>query len=77
MDLAIRGEGTLFGSRQSGMPDLKVAKLLRDIDILVKARRAAFELVATDSTLKKPEHRPLRREVRELLGADIEWLFKE
>jgi ATP-dependent DNA helicase RecG len=77
VDLAIRGEGTLFGSRQSGMPDLKVAKLLRDIDILVKARRTAFELVATDSTLKKPEHRPLRREVRELLGADIEWLFKE
>jgi ATP-dependent DNA helicase RecG len=77
VDLTIRGEGTLFGSRQSGMPDLKVAKLLRDIDILVEARRAAFELVATDSTLKKPEHRPLRREVRELLGADIEWLFKE
>src|ERR671917_700979 len=77
VDLAIRGEGTLFGSRQSGMPDLKIAKLLRDIDILVEARRAAFELVATDSTLKNPEHRPLRREVRELLGADIEWLFKE
>ena len=77
VDLAIRGEGTLFGSRQSGMPDLKVAKLLRDIDILVEARRAAFELVATDTTLKKREHRPLRREVRELLGADIEWLFKE
>jgi ATP-dependent DNA helicase RecG len=77
VDLTIRGEGTLFGSRQSGMPDLKVAKLLRDIDILVEARRAAFELVATDSTLKKPEHRPLRREVGELLGADIEWLFKE
>jgi ATP-dependent DNA helicase RecG len=77
VDLAIRGEGTLFGSRQSGMPDLKVAKLLRDIDILVEARRAAFELIATDSTLQKPEHRPLRREVRELLGADIEWLFKE
>src|ERR671913_392553 len=77
VDLAIRGEGTLFGSRQSGMPDLKVAKLLRDIDILVEARRAAFQLGATDSTLKKPEHRPLRREVRELLGADIDWLFKE
>src|SRR5918994_1072419 len=77
VDLAIRGEGTLFGSRQSGMPDLKVAKLLRDIEILVEARRAAFGLVATDSMLKKPDHRPLRREVRELLGADIEWLFKE
>ena len=77
VDLAIRGEGTLFGSRQSGMPDLKVAKLLRDIDVLVEARREAFELVAEDPTLRSPIHRPLRREVKELLGADVEWLFRE
>ena len=77
VDLAIRGEGTLFGSRQSGMPDLKVAKLLRDIEVLIEARRAAFELVASDSGLRKPQHRPLRREVRELLGKDVEWLFRE
>jgi len=77
VDLRIRGEGTLFGSRQSGMPDLKVAKLLRDIDILVEARREAFALVAGDPTLKKPTHRPLRREVKDLLGANIEWLFRE
>jgi ATP-dependent DNA helicase RecG len=77
VDLAIRGEGTLFGSRQSGMPDLKVAKLLRDIDDLVEARREAFALVAEDPTLKSPAHRPLRREIKELLGADLEWLFRE
>ncbi|MBA2782409.1 MAG: ATP-dependent DNA helicase RecG [Actinomycetota bacterium] len=77
VDLAIRGEGTLFGSRQSGMPDLKIAKLLRDVDVLVEARREAFALVAGDSTLKRPDHRPLRREIRELLGADVEWLFRE
>jgi ATP-dependent DNA helicase RecG len=77
IDLAIRGEGTLFGSRQSGMPDLKVAKLLRDVDVLVEARREAFALVAGDPTLKRPDHRPLRREIRELLGADVEWLFRE
>jgi len=77
VDLAIRGEGTLFGSRQSGMPDLKVAKLLRDVDILVEARREAFALVAQDPTLKRPDHRPLRREIRELLGANVEWLFRE
>jgi ATP-dependent DNA helicase RecG len=77
VDLAIRGEGTLFGSRQSGMPDLKVAKLLRDVDVLVEARREAFALVAHDPTLKRNDHRPLRREIRELLGADVEWLFRE
>jgi ATP-dependent DNA helicase RecG len=77
VDLAIRGEGTLFGSRQSGMPDLKVAKLLRDINILVEARREAFALVEQDPTLKRPDHRPLRREIRELLGSNVEWLFRE
>jgi ATP-dependent DNA helicase RecG len=77
VDLAIRGEGTLFGNRQSGMPDLKVAKLLRDIDVLVEARREAFALVAKDPTLKSPGHRPLRREIKELLGANLEWLFRE
>ena len=77
VDLAIRGEGTLFGSRQSGMPDLKVAKLLRDVDVLIEARREAFALVAGDPTLKRPDHRPLRREIRELLGANVDWLFKE
>jgi ATP-dependent DNA helicase RecG len=77
VDLAIRGEGTLFGNRQSGMPDLKVAKLLRDVDVLVEARREAFALVAGDPTLKRQDHRPLRREIRELLGANVEWLFRE
>ena len=77
VDLAIRGEGTLFGSRQSGMPDLKVAKLLRDVEVLVEARREAFGLISGDPTLKKPQHRPLRREIQELLGADVEWLFRE
>lgn len=77
VDLAIRGEGTLFGSRQSGMPDLKVAKLLRDMEILVEARREAFALVESDPRLRKPEHRPLRREIRELLGESVEWLFRE
>ncbi len=77
VDLRIRGEGTLFGSRQSGMPDLEVAKLLRDMDVLIEARREAFAIVAEDPLLRKPHHRPLRREIRELLGADVEWLFRE
>ena len=59
------------------MPDLKVAKLLRDMDVLVEARREAFALVAADPGLKHPDHRPLRREVKDLLGADVDWLFRE
>ncbi len=76
VDLAIRGEGTLFGSRQSGVPGLKVAKLLRDVDVLVEARREAFTLLGADPTLERPDHKPLGREIRELLGADVDWLFR-
>jgi ATP-dependent DNA helicase RecG len=43
----------------------------------VEARRGAFALVAVDPTLKRLDHRPLRREIKELLGADVEWLFRE
>ena len=40
-DLEIRGEGQLFGARQSGLPDLKLARLLRDREALKLARAAA------------------------------------
>src|SRR3712207_3313277 len=54
VDLAIRGEGTLFGSRQSGMPDLKVAKLLRVTEVFMEPRGAPFGLVAGDPGPGRP-----------------------
>ena len=52
-DLAIRGPGEFFGTRQSGMPDLKVANILRDIDILEASRREAFAIADSVSTLEE------------------------
>ncbi len=71
-DLRIRGQGTVFGARQSGMTDLKLADLLRDLDVLVTARREALALVQRDPELI--EHPDLAEEVRLLLGDDDEWL---
>ncbi|GMQ85510.1 MAG: ATP-dependent DNA helicase RecG [Acidimicrobiia bacterium] len=71
-DLRIRGQGTVFGARQSGMTDLKLADLLRDLDVLVTARREALALVQQDPKLN--EHPDLAEEVRLLLGDDDEWL---
>ncbi len=71
-DLRIRGQGTVFGARQSGMTDLKLADLLRDLDVLVTARREALALVQQDPKLI--EHPDLAEEVRLLLGDDDEWL---
>src|SRR5207249_36048 len=44
-DLRIRGEGTIFGTRQAGMADLKLARLVEDFPVVVEAREAAFALV--------------------------------
>jgi ATP-dependent DNA helicase RecG len=73
-DLRIRGQGTVFGTRQAGVKDLKLADILRDVDALVAARREAFDMVSRDPELE--EHPLIRDEVRALLGEDVEWLFR-
>ena len=51
-DLAIRGPGEFFGTKQSEIPDLKIAHIIRDIDILEAARRESFTLADSDPFLK-------------------------
>jgi ATP-dependent DNA helicase RecG len=63
-DLELRGPGEFLGTRQSGMPDLVVADLLRDRQILNEARDAAFALVAEDPDLKQSRHRTIARELQ-------------
>lgn len=59
-DLSIRGPGEFFGTRQSGLPELKVANILRDAKVLEIARKEAFELVIKDPMLTLPDHKLLR-----------------
>jgi ATP-dependent DNA helicase RecG len=56
-DLEIRGPGDFFGTRQSGMPSLRVGNIIRDVEILQKARRAAFEYIANDDPAVTGEKR--------------------
>ncbi len=72
-DLRIRGTGTVFGARQSGVGDLKVADLLRDFDLLQASREEAFGLADDDPELKR--HPELAEEVAALLGEEVDWLF--
>ncbi|MHB8170029.1 MAG: ATP-dependent DNA helicase RecG [Thermincolia bacterium] len=50
-DLELRGPGEFFGTRQSGLPDLKIANILRDVEVLEAAREEAFGLIGEDPGL--------------------------
>ena len=56
IDLTLRGAGDFFGTRQSGLPDLKIGDLVKDAEILSEAREAAFALADEDPGLKAPDH---------------------
>ncbi|MDP1808473.1 MAG: ATP-dependent DNA helicase RecG, partial [Actinomycetota bacterium] len=71
-DLAIRGEGQLFGLRQSGLPDLKLAKLTKHAKALETARREAFALIEADPMLAKPRHKALKSELRRRFAGNLE-----
>ena len=55
-DLALRGPGEFFGVRQSGLPDFRVAHIVRDTPILLEARKEAFHLIQEDPELVHPTH---------------------
>jgi ATP-dependent DNA helicase RecG len=59
-DLALRGPGEFFGFRQSGLPDFRVAHLIRDTSILTEARKEAFDLIQEDPDLCHPSHAGLK-----------------
>jgi ATP-dependent DNA helicase RecG len=60
-DLRLRGPGELFSTRQHGLPDLKIANIIDDYELLIMARKNAFELVAEDPVLTKAEHKNIRQ----------------
>ena len=72
-DLNIRGPGEFFGTRQSGMPDLKIANIVRDAKLLHNARHEAFTIVENDPELK--EYPLLKNSVETFWEGKIE-LFK-
>ncbi|GAB5519577.1 MAG: ATP-dependent DNA helicase RecG [Rhodothermales bacterium] len=59
-DLQLRGAGDFFGTRQSGLPDLKLADITQDHEVLEQAREAAFALIRRDPHLRDAEHTTLR-----------------
>jgi len=72
IDFEIRGPGDLLGTRQHGLPPLRIADLAKDGALLEEARRGAQELVALDPGLTRPEHARLQRMVLNRYGRVLE-----
>lgn len=60
-DLRIRGPGELFSTRQHGLPDLKIADIVEDFELLQMSRRDAFALIESDPLLDNQEHSNIRK----------------
>jgi ATP-dependent DNA helicase RecG len=71
-DLRMRGPGEFFGTRQSGLPDLRMARI-SDVALLELARNEAIKLFQADSTLKKEENRRLGQEMARVWAGAAEW----
>ncbi|WP_321371767.1 ATP-dependent DNA helicase RecG [uncultured Desulfuromusa sp.] len=71
-DLDIRGPGDFLGTRQAGLPDLRVANLLKDRRILEQARQEAFAYVDKTNQLRTAESEPVKRELIRRWGGRLE-----
>ena len=69
-DLRLRGPGDFFGSRQHGLPEMHIADLCGDMNILQTAQAAAKELLAADPALTNPENAALLSRVQRLFEAN-------
>ncbi len=73
-DLRLRGPGELFGTRQHGLPELRVADLVLDEKLLVEARGDALAIVDADPLLEKTEHAALRAALLERYRGKLQLL---
>ncbi len=72
VDLELRGEGELVGTRQHGLAQFRVAELPRDAALLERARRYAEEVVSDDPELAEPEHALLADALVQAYGAEAQ-----
>ena len=73
-DLKLRGPGDIFGMRQSGDMEFKLADMFTDANILKRVSEEVNDLLDADPLLELDEHRELKRKIEDYLGANYEKL---
>ncbi|NOX97540.1 MAG: DNA helicase RecG, partial [Nitrospirae bacterium] len=71
-DLELRGPGEFFGTRQSGMPELRLGNIVSDMKLMELARQEAFSLIKKDPSLQRPEHRLIKECLRDRFEGKLE-----
>lgn len=71
VDLKLRGPGDFFGNRQHGLPKLKIADMLEDIEVLKECSRCADEILAEDFNLDKPEYKALALNISDMFRNSV------
>lgn len=69
-DLQLRGPGDFFGTRQHGVPELKIANLYKDIPVLKEVQQAAQAMYDDDPELEKEENRGLKDKIEEFFARE-------
>jgi ATP-dependent DNA helicase RecG len=72
MDLRMRGPGEFFGVRQHGLPQLKIADITKEIELLQVARDDALAMLEADPKLTAPTHKHLRDELIKRFGQTLD-----
>ena len=73
VDMELRGPGDVLGTQQSGVPDLKMADLLRDREILSTARYIANRILEDDPELSSPAHAILKDTLKRAVSGRPDW----
>src|SRR4029079_14949839 len=76
VDLELRGEGNLLAARQSGIPDLRHARLSRHRRLAMRARQEALRHLDADPQLRSPASELMLDQARRLFGEEIGWLTR-
>ena len=72
-DLKLRGPGDFFGTRQHGLPPMKLADITQELELLHQTKEDAMELLRADPNLSQPRHAPLRSALVRQFGDSLPW----